>query len=211
MPSISYVKKITASLGWLRSLTAVSDPQTGEILRPASEPQPVMRIKGIINEGWEEAGERNNFVRLVGQFQAQVVNRDGSFTFYHSRNLILPAVAEDYLLMSLDHAREETNIKGRTGLVYRPRKQTEVGSELANFDHLKFAMDLWIKAPHGEKISATGYEFECRPIIEAGATNPLDEIAADAGNFAAPALPALEPATQHDPGKKHLAKKMEAA
>lgn len=174
---MTFVKKITMSLAHLRRMSAITDPSTGEILRPESAPAPIMRIRGVVTEGWEEASDFGEFVRWVGEFGAQVVNRDGSMSTVISRNLILPSVASDFLAMAMKPSQRETKTKGRTGTYFSAEN---------DFGKVNFMVDIWLRAPlDASKSSGTGYEYEVRPIVSPEMALSIDSIGAGAAPLVA--------------------------
>ena len=173
--SFSYVKKITASAGFLRSLAEVLDTDGKTVLRPAADAVPVMRVKGIVDEGFEETSEFGEFVRWVGSFQAYAFQRDGSLAAFQSRNGIFPAIASELIMEAFKSDKKETSAKGRTGVHYAPK-----GGEGTS---VEVVFDLWIAPP--KKENARGYEFVVKPILAPDAVNPLDKIGSDAPVFGA--------------------------
>lgn len=186
MTKLTYVRKITASLGWLRSLAEMRDPNTNEILRPASEPVLLMRVYGRIEDGWQEVSEYGDYIRWLGNFRAICPTRDGTEQTFASRNLILPALASDILAMPMTVSDVETKIKGRTGKHYAPT---------AEFAETEFALEIWLKAPTGA--SSTGYEYEVRTIFE---PNEEDVLAALSRRVTATiAAPETKPEAEPEP------------
>ena len=189
-----YTKKITTACGWVRSMAALIDPASGEVLRPAMEPTLLMRVKGYAQEGWVETSDFGDFIRWIGTFQADAPQRDGTVLTYISRNLILPPVAADALAMAMMAEQVETNIKNRTGEVYKPAN---------DFAQVPFMFDIYLVAPQsgGEaKKSATGYEYQVRPIVEAQSMTVLDKIGDGAPPLPLPAPAELENAEGPVPG-----------
>ncbi len=185
-----YVKKITASLAWLRRLDA-KDPETGAVI--ACDPQPLMRIRARLVEGWQEFSDKGEYVRWIGKIGAEAVQRGGNeVTTYVSRNMILPQVAEDFILQQFTQEQKETNVKGRTGTHYVLQD---------DFGECSFVIDLYLKQPsNAGRPSATGYEFEMRVVEAERMENPVASLGVDlpalVGVQAQAALPfeAVEPA-----------------
>lgn len=166
--TLTYRKKITASCGWLR---------------PVQQPEPLMRVECIVEEGWEEMSAFGPFIRWIGKFRATAIQRDGSFDRIVSRNLIMPSVASDYL-SQLFARKDKGEVKTgmRTGGYYAPA--AEGALEVA------CVFDLWLLPPHNEaKPSQTGYEFDCRVVRQSGDVDVFTALASDLPVFALTALP----------------------
>lgn len=187
--SLQYVKKITTALGWLRRLDA-KDPATDAVIK--MDPQPIMRLKAILVEGWEENSDLGPFIRWIGKIGCIAMNRDGSQSNYISRNLIMPPVVSDYITGAFKQTAKETNVKGRTGQYF---------SLPDDFVELPVVIDIYIKQPTPGKVSATGYEFDMRIVKGPEMSNPVDLLDSDAPKFGQKALPKQDTAPTADAAK----------
>lgn len=169
-----YVPKITAHLAESR-------------LRPVSEPQWLMRIGGLVQEGCEETSSYGSFVRWRGTFQAayEAVTLEGEIGHVNviSNALILPDAASEYLVMYFtsqrrDFKREQDDT--RTGMFYVPKNDRET---------VRIALDIMLAPPGGKRPSTTGYVFDYRVLLRDDTINPLAELEAVLKGAAMPPLP----------------------
>jgi hypothetical protein len=184
----TYAKKITAGLGFLRPMTEFRDDD-GKVLRPASDPVPLMRVGGEVTEAYEETSEYGNYLRFLGRFRADVVQRDGTVRSYSSVNLILPKTGEEWLQMQMKSEAKVTDKmpKNRTGIHFVPNVVDDDG-----FHAVAFVADIWLHAPRGEKASTKGYEFDWRIVRSDPRFNVLASLIPE---DTAPLLPAPTPPT----------------
>lgn len=192
-----YKKKITAQLGWLR---------------PVERREPLMRLICLVEEGWEEASQFGFYIRWVGKFKAQVVQRDGTISEYASRNLIIPSLASDMIAASFSvEEKGEVKTGARTGRHFRPT--LEGALEVFN------VFDVWLIPPSGDRASQTGYEYEVSSVLPDTQDDMFARLTHDVPAYNAPALaappvseepsPAVEaeppPAEEHKSGRKRHA------
>lgn len=196
MANITYVRKVTASLGWLRSLAALIDPNTGEVVRPEAPACPLMRVKCEVECGWGETGPLGDYIRFEGKFLAQVVERDGSVRLYAARNAIFPKLGEDFIASEMTMKSVETKVKGRDGRYYEPRREAEAGTEAAVLERWAGVLDFWIAPPPADKPTTSGYVFELRVPWQRERFDTMQHIGTDLPDFAAPALEAPSPAPE---------------
>lgn len=201
-----YKKKITSDLGWLR---------------PVEKAEPLMRVGGIVEEGYEETSQFGPYIRWIGKFQCKAVQRDGTISVYSSRNLILPTVASDMVAESFKVEREKEGTKlanNRTGKIFVPAQDGQID--------VMILLDIYLVPPSSEHASQTGYEYEPRSVLPdanndligrietglpqfAGIPAPTDQASLPPPDGTTPAAPEAEPAPTAQPAEevKHARRK----
>lgn len=181
-----YTKKLTADVAWLR---------------PVPSETWLMRIAGIVTEGWAETSALGGYVRWYGTFRAKhpakpdhngVIAVEGLVETRSSR-LILPSVASNWMGQYFDTLQADKAVdpadaetRQRTGLMFKPKPQFDGG--------FTFGLDLVLRPPKPGKPSTTGYEFGVQIVKADARFDPFDAIAGDVFDaMPLDALPALLP------------------
>ncbi len=138
-----YKKKITAQLGWLR---------------PVERREPLMRLTCLVEEGWEEASQFGYYIRWVGKFRCEAIQRDGTISVYASRNLIIPGLASDMIAEAFTVENKGDMKTGtRTGRYYHPGLEGALD--------VFAVLDLYLVPPSKARASETGYEYEVQSVV----------------------------------------------